>query len=98
MAPATGTSSFWRQSKRVLGRDWPVAYLFIAPLVILLFGLIAYPLVRGVILSFYNVTGITNRGFVGFQNYIDVFTQPVLKQTSFYQLFARLASLRETIS
>ena len=69
VAPATGTSNFWRQSKRVLGRDWPVAYLFIAPLVILLFGLIAYPLIRGVILSFYNVTGITNRGFVGFQNY-----------------------------
>jgi multiple sugar transport system permease protein len=58
-----------KQSKRVLGRDWPVAYLFIAPLVILLFGLIAYPLVRGVMLSFYNYTGITNRGWVGFQNY-----------------------------
>ena len=32
-------------------------------------GLIAYPLIRGVILSFYNYTGITNRGFVGLQNY-----------------------------
>jgi arabinogalactan oligomer / maltooligosaccharide transport system permease protein len=27
--------------------------------------------------------------FVGFQNYIDVFTKPVLKQTSVYQLFAQ---------
>ncbi|MDQ3696008.1 MAG: ABC transporter permease subunit [Chloroflexota bacterium] len=66
---ATRTTSFWKQSRRVLGRDWPIAYLFVAPLVILLFGLIAYPLLRAVILSFYNVTGITNRGFVGFQNY-----------------------------
>lgn len=65
----TRSTSFWKQSRRVLGRDWPVAYLFVAPLVILLFGLIAYPLLRAVILSFYNVTGITNRGFVGLQNY-----------------------------
>ncbi len=27
--------------------------------------------------------------FIGFQNYIDVFTKPVLKQTGFYQLFAQ---------
>ena len=62
-------SAFWKQSRRVLGKDWQVAYVFIAPLVILLFGLIAYPLVRALILSFYNYTGITNRGYVGFQNY-----------------------------
>lgn len=67
-APAR-TASFWKQSKRILGRDWPVAYIFVAPLVILLFGLIAYPLIRGVILSFYNYTGITNRGYVGTRNY-----------------------------
>ncbi|MGH2562681.1 MAG: ABC transporter permease subunit, partial [Thermomicrobiales bacterium] len=66
---ADRSAAFWKQSRRILGRDWPVAYLFVAPMVILLFGLIAYPLVRAVILSFYNVTGITNRGFVGFRNY-----------------------------
>lgn len=66
---STRSASFLKQSKRVLGRDWPVAYVFIAPLVILLFGLIAYPLVRGVILSFHNYTGITDRGWVGLQNY-----------------------------
>ena len=58
-----------KRSKRFLGRDWPVAYIFIAPLILLLFGLIAYPLIRGVIPSFYNYTGITNRGFVGLDNY-----------------------------
>ena len=69
VAPTTGTATFWKQSRRVLGRDWQVAYIFILPLVVLLFGLIAYPLVRGVVLSLYNVTGITNRGYVGLQNY-----------------------------
>ena len=70
------SAAFWKQSKRVLGRDWPVAYLFIAPLIILLFGLIAYPLIRALILSFYNVTGITNRGFVGFRNYERLWSNP----------------------
>jgi len=63
------SGAFWKQSRRLLGRDWPIAYVFVAPLLILLFGLIAYPLVRALVLSFYNVTGITNRGFVGLQNY-----------------------------
>ena len=62
-------SAFWRRSRRILGRDWPVGYLFVAPTVILLFGLIGYPLFDALRLSFYNVTGVTNRGFVGFDNY-----------------------------
>jgi multiple sugar transport system permease protein len=65
----TRSAGLLKRSKRTLGRDWPVAYVFIAPLVLLLFGLIAYPLIRGVILSFYNYTGITNRGWVGTENY-----------------------------
>ncbi|HYJ13712.1 MAG TPA: sugar ABC transporter permease, partial [Thermomicrobiales bacterium] len=63
------SSSFWRVSKRLLGRDWPVGFLFVAPTVILLFGLIGYPLLDALRLSFYNVTGVTNRGWVGLDNY-----------------------------
>lgn len=67
---ATSRSSFfWRHSKRLLGRDWPVGFLFVAPTVLLLFGLIGYPLFDALRMSFYNVTGITNRGFVGLDNY-----------------------------
>lgn len=66
---AKQSSSFWRRSKRVLGHDWPVAWLFAAPTIILLFGLVGYPLLDALRMSFYNVTGITNRGFVGLQNY-----------------------------
>ncbi len=36
---------------------------------LLLFGLIGYPLVRALILSFYNVQGVTNRGWYGLTNY-----------------------------
>lgn len=68
------SSSFWRVSKRILGRDWPVGFLFVAPTVILLFGLIGYPLFDALRMSFYNVTGVTNRGFVGLDNYERLWT------------------------
>ena len=63
------SDAFWSRSKRILGRDWPVAYVFAAPLVLLLFGLIGYPLVYAVVLSLFRVVGLTNRGFVGLDNY-----------------------------
>ncbi len=62
-------AGFWAQSKRILGRDWPVAYLFAAPLVLLLFGLIGYPLVYAFWMSFNNMVGIRNTGFVGLDQY-----------------------------
>lgn len=73
-APTTrGTSQraggFMAVSKRLLGKDWPVAFVFAAPLVLLLFGLIGIPLVRAAILSLYSSVGLVNRGFVGFDNY-----------------------------
>src|SRR6188768_2235404 len=66
---ASQGSAFARQSRRILGRDWAVAYLFALPMVLLLFGLIGYPLVKALQLSFYNVTGVTNRGWYGLTNY-----------------------------
>jgi multiple sugar transport system permease protein len=69
-----GSENFWVTSKRILGRDWPVAFIFVAPLVLLLFGLIGYPLLQAVWLSFNNVTGIQNRGFVGLRNYEALWT------------------------
>ena len=63
------SSGFWRVSRRILGRDWAVGFLFVAPTVILLFGLIGYPLLDAIWMSFHNVTMNTNRGWVGLRNY-----------------------------
>lgn len=67
-----GGAGFWRGSRRILGRDWPVAYLFAAPLLILLFGLIGYPLFSAVRLSLYDAVGRGERGFVGLENYVRI--------------------------
>ena len=86
----------WRKSRMAL----PI--MFLAPAVIGLLILYVYPLLWEFNVSFTKMSiryfvdpgflGLnTTKGsiFVGFQNYIDVFTKPVLPQTSFYQLFAQ---------
>src|SRR5687768_1807889 len=59
-----------RTSRRILGRDWPVALLFAAPLLLLLFGLIGFPILNAVRLSLYDAVGRGDRGFVGLENYL----------------------------
>jgi multiple sugar transport system permease protein len=66
---ARRSSGFLTASKRLLGKDWPVAVVFAAPLVLLIFGLIGWPLIQAVFLSFYRVVGVRNNGFAGLDNY-----------------------------
>ncbi|MGN6758016.1 MAG: ABC transporter permease subunit, partial [Thermomicrobiales bacterium] len=63
-------ATFRSVSKRLLGSDWAVAYIFIAPMLLLLFGLIGYPLFLAVKMSMHNfIGGLYDRGFVGLHNY-----------------------------
>ena len=39
-APVTARPSVFKSSQRILGRDWPIAWLFFLPAALLLFGLI----------------------------------------------------------
>ena len=64
--------TWFKSSQRILGRDWPTAYLFVLPTVVLLFGLIGYPFVRAVYLSFHNAIGVRVGNFVGFDNYVNL--------------------------
>src|SRR4051794_32354285 len=70
----TSRSGWFLTSKHVLGRDWPVAWLFILPTVVLLFGLIGYPIVRAATMSLYNVVGTREGAFVGLQNYANLWS------------------------
>ena len=64
--------SWFKSTQRVLGRDWPTAYLFVLPTVLLLFGLIGYPFFRAVYLSFHNAVGVRVGNFVGLENYANL--------------------------
>lgn len=86
----------WRRSRLAL----PI--MLVMPAVVGLLVLYVYPLLWEFNVSFTKMSlrYFTNPGllgldtdkgniFVGLQNYVDVFTKPVLPQTSFYQLFAQ---------
>jgi multiple sugar transport system permease protein len=55
--------------RRALGRDWATAYIFVLPSLLLLGGLIAYPFLNAVYLSFTNTVSLQTGPFVGLRNY-----------------------------
>ena len=71
---------WFKTTQRVLGRDWPTAWLFILPMLLLLFGLIGYPFARAVYLSFHNAVGIRIGAFVGFDNYINLWADDTFRR------------------
>jgi multiple sugar transport system permease protein len=67
--PAPRTSSWVR---RAFGPDWKVALPFVLPLIILLTGLIAFPVFKAIQLSFTTRQLTDAEHFVGIQNYKDL--------------------------
>ena len=63
-----GLQKTW-QLKRVIGRDFALAYWMIAPAVLVLFGLIAFPFVRAIMLAFYSQPIGGEGRFIGLDNY-----------------------------
>src|SRR5215469_8607691 len=66
--PVAGRTGIFKSTQRLLGRDWPIAWLFFLPTALLLFGLIGYPFVRALYLSLFNVVGTREGAFVGLHN------------------------------
>src|ERR671938_872951 len=88
LRPAAVRPGWQIASRRLLGRDWPIGWLFFLPTALLLFGLIGYPFVRALYLSLFNVVGVREGAFVGFQNYAnlasdDFFRRSIVTTTAF---------------
>src|SRR5438105_5754211 len=60
--------------RRVLGRDWATAWLFLAPCLVVLVGLIAYPFVSAILVGFQAKLVGSPGVWVGLQNYQELFT------------------------
>ncbi|MEM7026196.1 MAG: sugar ABC transporter permease, partial [Pseudomonadota bacterium] len=57
--------------KTVLGRDWKVAFPFVLPMVIIMVGLILWPIIDAIILSTTSLNFLTGETvYVGFRNYV----------------------------
>lgn len=65
------TVSRSRRIESILGRDWKVALPFVLPIVVIMIGLIFWPFINAILLSF-TVRNIVTRSdqFVGLQNYV----------------------------
>ncbi len=60
--------------RRALGRDWAAAWLFLAPCMLVLIGLIAYPFFSAIVLSFQAKLVGTPATWVGLDNYVQLLT------------------------
>ena len=77
----SGTSDFQRFMRRWFGEDWATGYLFALPMLLLLGGLIAWPLLQAMWMSFFNVIGNRWGAFVGFQNYQVQIEDPLFRRS-----------------
>ena len=71
-------------ARRALGRDWASAWLFLAPCLVVLVGLIAYPFFSAILLSFQAKLVGSPGAWVGLQNYYELLFGRDLSAT-FYQ-------------
>jgi multiple sugar transport system permease protein len=64
-----------RHLKAVLGRDWKVAIPFVLPMVVIMVGLILWPIIDAIILSTTSLNFITGETVhVGLRNYVRLFS------------------------
>jgi multiple sugar transport system permease protein len=77
--------------RRLFGRDWAAAWLFLAPCMLVIIGLIAYPFVSAIVLSFQAKLVGSPAAWVGLDNYVQLLTGKDLSE-QFWQ------ALRVTVS
>ena len=73
--------SLTKRLKLLLGSDWREAYIFILPTVILMGGVIAFPFLQAVYLSFTNTNSLEIGPFVGLENYKNLWTDEFFRQS-----------------
>ncbi len=66
--------------RRTLRGPQPIAYLYLLPAFAFFIAFALVPLAQTLFLSFHEWNGITDRGYVGFDNYVTVFTSPEIRE------------------
>ena len=62
--------------RRILGRDWVLGWLLVAPVLLIVLALLLYPFIDAILLSFKNQFIGKAGTWVGLQNYVDLLTKP----------------------
>src|SRR5918912_4018321 len=74
--PATIRTTAGARWRHLLGRDWALGWVLVAPVVLIVLSLLAYPFANAIYLSFTDSMIGKGGQFVGVQNYLDFFTNP----------------------
>jgi multiple sugar transport system permease protein len=83
--------------KQKLQKEQPVGLLFVLPAALFMVVFIGYPIVYNLILSFHDVSVMTFadpvKKWVGFQNYLQIMQDPILKMTIGNTLYYTIACI-----
>src|SRR5918992_3017174 len=78
---------------RFLLRDRTLGYLFLAPALLVVLCLVAYPFVNAVVLTFQAKTAGAPGKFIGLENYRELLNNPVFWRTVFNTIFYTVAAV-----
>jgi multiple sugar transport system permease protein len=78
---ARKTLSFWEKVERFLLQDRTLGYLFLLPAIVIVLGLVAYPFVNAVVMTFQAKTAGAPGRFIGLGNYRELLTNEVFLRT-----------------
>ncbi len=80
-SPPAAAISAPKVRRYLLGRDAPLAYLFLSPVLVILTGLIAYPFFSSIYLSLQDKMVGAPGVFVGLQNYVTLLYDAIFRKT-----------------
>ena len=96
IAVPSGTGTLRYQSgklSRFLLRDRTLGYLFLAPALIVVLCLVAYPFINAVLLTFQEKTAGAPGRYIGVDNYRELLNNPVFWRTVFNTIFYTVAAV-----
>jgi multiple sugar transport system permease protein len=76
-----GVASGPKVRRHLLGREAPLAYLFLSPVLLILAGLIAYPFFSSIYLSLQDKMVGAPGTFAGLRNYVTLLGDPIFRKT-----------------
>ncbi len=97
LLPQYPTARFHSALRRLLGRDWLIAYVLMAPTLFIMGGLIAYPFMRALYISFTRTHGREIGPFVGLANYLSLWEDRFFREAVAVTIRYTASSMLQTL-
>lgn len=81
IVPAVPRRAWSRTFRRLFGEDWITGLGFAFPMLVLMVGLIAWPMVQAIWMGFHQVIGPRWVAFIGWENYASQLRDPIFRRS-----------------